>query len=389
MSLRTFIISVLMLFGGIAANADTLNLAIWDYSRLEDIKNNPDLAKDRRELINQAHSYLFQEPVTVTNKSWSFVKNKHYYVSMAPYWWPEEKDGKIIYVRRDGQVNPESQQLDKNKIAILADRLSRFSIAFFLTEDIKYYEAFVQQLDAWFIKRRTKMYPNFMYSQIVPDQGEVTGRPIGVIEGYPLNSVLDAIRLIDYRKSIGQRRMKKIATWFQQLEEWLLESEMGKSISTSNSNSGVAYDSMLLNISLFIGDEECAQNVVKQFPAKRIYEQIESDGKMPAELARTKAFEYSVYNLQYFFSFLTAAQSAGLSVYNDNKARIDSAIEYLNHFVSSHEVFPFQQITDWRAQEVRFYRLVASYQRLNPTIVDELHIDSEELERNLQGWLFY
>ncbi len=362
-------------------------LSIWDISIIDDIKSNPARAVDRNKILKQAQVFLQEPPVTVTDKKWSFADDMHYYTSMAPYWWPVEKDGKVIYENRDGLVNPQSNDLDKKKISILSERLKYFSLAYYFTEDEQYYEAFIQQIDAWFINKKTYMYPNFLYSQIVPGRGGNLGRPIGILEGYPLITAMDSIRLMQSVRSIGRRRTRKMVRWFRDLGVWIETSDLGKKDALSNSNSGIAYDALLTDISLFVGNRERALRIIQAFPEKRIYKQIEKDGKQPAELRRTKAFEYSVYNLEFFITFCSISNAAGIDTYSNNKDRINAAFSYLLQFIGNTESFPYSQITDWRQQEVRLYRLIAATNKLNPQIESELGTSNELMEKNTKGWI--
>ena len=364
-------------------------LSLWDISNIDDIKNNPARAIDRGKILEQAQAFLQAPLVIVTDKKWSFADDMHYYTSMAPYWWPVEKDGKVIYENRDGLVNPQSNELDKKKISILSERLKYFSLAYYFTEDEQYYEAFIQQIDAWFINKKTYMYPNFLYSQIVPGRGGNFGRPIGILEGYPFITAMESIRLMQSARSIGRWRTRKLVRWFREMGDWIETSDLGKKDALSNSNSGIAYDALLTDISLFVGNNERAQRIIQAFPENRIYKQIEEDGKQPAELARTKAFEYSVYNLEFFITFCSISNAAGIDTYNSNKERINAAFLYLLQFIGNTDNFPYSQITDWRQQEVRLYRLIAETRKLNPKIEIELRTSDMLMEKNTKGWILF
>ena len=104
---------------------------------------------------------------------------------MAGYWWPEEKDGKIVYVRHDGKSYPGANDLDLKKIQQLAERLQYFSLAYYYTHNRKYLKAFQLHLDAWFVNLEIRMYPNFEYAQVILGKKEIKGRGVGLIEAHP------------------------------------------------------------------------------------------------------------------------------------------------------------------------------------------------------------
>lgn len=348
---------------------------IWDYQELEQIRHNSGTIENQRFIagcIHKADSCLNLQPYSVTNKKWSFAKDKHYYCTMAPYWWPVEKDGEIVYEGRDGKVNPASNDLDKHKIDYMAERLRWLSLAYYFTGQSKYYKAFRKQMDVWFINKNTYMYPNFEYAQIVPSQNENRGRGVGILEGHPFNTVLDAYRLVNTKKRFNKKRREAITGWFEEMGDWMETSELGIIDSEANSNQGVSYDITLLNISLFVGNQKRADRIVKEFPTKRIKKQIATDGKQKEELKRTKAFMYSVYNLTFFVDFLRLADAAGYDLYEDNKARINKAFDYLIPFVENHSAFPYQQITDWSVSERNLSEQVERMKKINPSLNGEL-----------------
>src|SRR6476661_4713478 len=75
------------------------------------------LARDEKfrdaydDLIRDANTALTAGPFTVMQKKRTPPSgDKHDYMSLAPYWWPDStKPNGVPYVRRDGQVNPESR----------------------------------------------------------------------------------------------------------------------------------------------------------------------------------------------------------------------------------------------------------------------------------------
>lgn len=374
----------------LAAQIKQQDPLIWDYEALVAIRENPNTPDNKRfiqDFIEKADSCLTLPPYVVTNKKWSFVEDRHYYCTMAPYWWPVEKDGKIVYEGRDGQVNPASNDLDKYKIDYMALRLQYFSLAYFFTGKSKYYKAFRSQMDAWFINKKTRMYPNFEYAQIVPGQNNNRGRGVGILEGHPFNTVLDAYRLINTKKQFNKKRRDAITKWFTELGDWMETSDLGIIDSKANSNQGVSYDITLLNISLFVGNKVRADKIVRDFHTKRINKQIASDGKQQEELKRTKAFMYSVYNLTFFVDFIRLADAAGYNLYEDNKERINSAFQYLLPFVDNYSAFPYQQITDWRVSEENLLDQIERMKRINHSIDKDLKV-SKKIKNSIESVVF-
>src|SRR5207302_773663 len=66
--------------------------------------------------------------------------DKHDYVSMGPYWWPNPaKRGGLPYVRRDGERNPEMRDdYDAPRLAATTGAVTTLGLAYYFTDDEKY-----------------------------------------------------------------------------------------------------------------------------------------------------------------------------------------------------------------------------------------------------------
>ena len=65
------------------------------------------------QLISSADMALQFEPVSVVQKTDIPPSgNKHDYMSLAPYWWPNPKTANgLPYIRKDGEINPEVKNI--------------------------------------------------------------------------------------------------------------------------------------------------------------------------------------------------------------------------------------------------------------------------------------
>ena len=78
----------------------------------------------------------------------------------------------------------------------------------------------------------------------------------------------------------------------------------------------MAYDVQLTAYALYIGNKELATQILKAFPEKRLFPQIEPDGKQPLELERTTAFGYTLFNLTHMLDMSFIASTEGIDIYN-------------------------------------------------------------------------
>ena len=68
----------------------------------------PSLTFAYKQLITDANAILSFAPVSVMDKkAFPPSGNKHDYMSIGPYWWPDStQPGGVPYKQKDGQINP-------------------------------------------------------------------------------------------------------------------------------------------------------------------------------------------------------------------------------------------------------------------------------------------
>lgn len=323
---------------------------IWDLSNLDYIKNDDSYQKLYNKIIRIANDYCERKPVVVTNKENTFAPNKHYYCSIGTYWWPDTNNpGK--YVIKDGIPNPEHNLYDRKNLSIMSDCCKYLSIAFYLTGDLRYYEAYIRQLKAWFIDSDTFMYPTFEYAQVAPGMIIHKGTSTGFIGAYPFNSIIESIRLVNSVKRIDTVTMKQLKKWFLAFARWADYGIFSEKLRHGKNNIGLAYDVTLVNMYLFAGKERRAKKISAHFEENRLKIQILPDGSQPAELTRTNAFTYSLFNLHHIIDFCYLMRYWDLNYYSRNSQLIDSAFSFLYQYVGHEDSFPYKQISDWSVCE--------------------------------------
>ena len=99
------------------------------------------LAPALAELVKRAEAAMASGPFSVINKNVVPPSgDKHDYMSLAPYWWPNpDTDDGLPYVRRDGERNPEiydvRNRLDLGEMAAAVEGLA---LAYYFTGEEKY-----------------------------------------------------------------------------------------------------------------------------------------------------------------------------------------------------------------------------------------------------------
>src|SRR4030095_5862801 len=127
--------------------------------------------------------------------------------------------------------------------------------------------------------------------------GVNTGRGIGLIETRGLTRVVDATGLMAGSKAWAETDQRNLEQWFSKFLQWMLESKNGRDEAAAKNNHGTYYDLQVSSFALFVGKTVLAKQILETAKTKRIATQIEPDGRQPLELVRTKAWSYSVGNL--------------------------------------------------------------------------------------------
>ena len=348
-----------------------------DYSALEAKKK--DLKKgDKREvltfekLIKSADSLLTRPAFSVVNKTGIPPSgDKHDYMSIGPYWWPnpETPDG-LPYIRKDGEINPETRNNytdfieNENFLRAIRD----LSNAYYLSDNMSYANRALKLINTWFLNADTKMNPNLNYGQSIP--GKNDGRCFGIIEFGGLVEVLKCLEVLEDRNQLDDETKKGMESWLSEYADWLQNSELGKEEATRENNHGTHYDSQLLNILLYLNRADEVKNHLSTITKARIFSQIEPDGSQPRELKRTKSFSYSTMNLHGFMELVRIGQKVGIDLWNiesEDGSSLKKGYQYMVPYLIKEKEWEHKQITSVKSSEAK---LIADLNYVSKTLKD-------------------
>ena len=307
----------------------------------------PALAKLERD----AQKALTTEIVPVTAKTALPPSgDKHDYMSQAPYFWknPNTKDG-LPYIRKDGERNPEIKNFpDHDSIDLLGATVERLATAYYFTGKEEYAARAGVLLRMWFLDPKTLMNPNLEYAQAVP--GVNDGRGTGILESRALTRVVDGIGLLAGSKSWTKADQAGLEAWFTKYYEWITTSKHGKDEAAAKNNHGTWYDVQTTSFAMFIGKTDDAKKILEAAKQKRIAIQIEPDGKLPLELARTNSWGYSTMDLDGMTQLADLGDRVGVDLWNyqtSDGRSIRKAIEFLYPYAAGKTKWTTQQIDEF------------------------------------------
>lgn len=372
--------------------------SVWNHEHLKNVKEQlgrPFYALCYQQLINQVEKDMKAEPLSVMMKEHTPASGtKHDYESLSRYYWPDptKADG-LPYISRDGESNPELDKFDRNKLGGMANRVTRLSLAWYLSGEEKYAQKATELIRVWFFNKDTYMNPNLNYAQMIPGVNGGKGRKSGLIDGYSFVDMLDGVALLESSKSFTAKDSKQLKKWFGKFLKWYLTSEQGIGEGNNLNNHAVAYDAQVIAYALYSGNMEVAKKVLNEIPSRRLFTQIEPDGRQPQELRRTLAFGYSEYNLTHFIDIFMMGQKVGIplvqSKSDDGRCfmkAMDFLVPYVGKDVSS---WPYKQIGQWDYKQQEFCKdLYKTYRYLDESRQDYLTLFQNHRRQDLSD-LFY
>lgn len=340
---------------------------VLDGSRMQRTKvrldhGDPELRRAVRALRVRADAWLDQGPWTVVDKPRPAPGGDvHDYLSQAPYWWPTtpptaDNPWGCPYEQRDGQRNPEVDSgTDRQDVEKTFDASYDLSLAWYYTGERRYAEKAARVLRTWFLDPATRMNPNLDHAQFIPCRYD--GRAIGIIDfSQSYTAVLDAVALLetgapgwtaDDRTAVRQ--------WNADFLTWLRDSDFGRQEAAAANNHGTFYDLLLAGLASATGDRELARRTVRDVGPRRIAPQIASDGGQPQELARTRSWHYSTFDLVAYTRLAAIGRHVGVDLWayrGPDGQSLFKAVDHLRPAATG--------AAPWPHPELEFHRFAAT-----------------------------
>jgi len=253
----------------------------------------------KQQILAEADWAMKQSPVTVTAESSPrSAGGKHDFFSEADYFWPNPFNPDGPYINRDGETNPNNFVAHRKAMIRFSTIIGALASAYQLTHDEKYVKQAVVHLKAWFVNPETLMNPNLSFAQAV--KGSSTGRSWGIIDTIHFMEVAQGILVMEKAKSFDAQSLIAIKKWFADYMLWLNTSKNGVAEKTSQNNHSACWVMQVASFAKLCNDQPMLDSLRLRYKTILLPKQMATDGSFPLELARTKAYGYSIFNLDAF-----------------------------------------------------------------------------------------
>ncbi|MEQ1851536.1 MAG: alginate lyase family protein, partial [Chthoniobacteraceae bacterium] len=314
-------------------------------------------AIDRARILKAADAALKQTPVSITAFPAKLSEGgPNDFYSNGDYWWPDpSKPNGLPYIRRDGETNPENFSQHRFAVKALRDSVAALAAAYKITGEDRYVTKSAELLRVFFLDGKTRMNPNLNFAQAIP--GVSPGRGIGIIDTLHIIEIPAAVKAMEKSQALPPGMAKDLRGWFRELAEWMVTSKNGKEEAAAKNNHSVAFYLQLAVFSDFIGDEAKLAACRKQFKEVFVPKQMAADGGFPLELARTKPYGYSIFQLDNMTLLcqVLSTEADNLWTFELPDGRgIRKAVAYLNPFLADKSKWPLKpDVQAWEGWPAR------------------------------------
>jgi len=296
---------------------------------------------DRGRILAAATRYLQDQPVTVTTaRSERSAGGIHDYYSEGDYWWPDPKNPGGPYIRRDGMSNPANFNSHREAMVRLSLIVPTLAAAWELTGERKYADHAGRHLRAWFVDPATRMNPSLQYAQAI--SGITKGRGIGIIDTLHLVEPARAATLLMRAGALASG--KKIQNWFADYLMWMRTSKNGQEERDAKNNHGSCWILQAGEFARFTQNSEVMTWCRDRFKTVLVPNQIAPNGSLPLELARTKPYSYSLFDMDVLCGIAQSlsTQTDDLWSFSTSDGRgLRKLMEFMYPYIKNRGAWPF------------------------------------------------
>ena len=277
----------------------------------------PDVAAiERVRVLSAAQPLLSLTPRTIT----SFPPphspgDTHDFYSEPDDYFPDPASPNAAYVHRPGESNPNVFTAHRDALLSFCVAVPTLVAAYVLTSrqpepdkaaarngehPERYAEQAVAHLRAWFITPATRMNPNLLYGEVIPNTTE--SRPEGITSAAPLAEVARALPFLFHSEALNAEDRSAILAWFGAYLVWLSTSRLAgltRDLKNHHGSSWLLQATAIAHLEPVKGNPD----VVTVASLRHLYRnttlraQIAADGSFPHELSTPFPYRNSLFNL--------------------------------------------------------------------------------------------
>jgi hypothetical protein len=250
----------------------------------------------RKQILAEADWAMQQKPITVTASfSPRSAGGKHDFFSEADYFWPDPKNPDGPYINRDGESNPANFVEHRKAMIRFSEIIGALASAYKITGDQKYVRQAIIHLKAWFIDPETLMNPNLQFAQAI--KGKFTGRNYGIIDSIHLMEVAQGLIVMEDCPAMDAQTTDGVKRWFAEYTDWLLTSKPGIQEKLTKNNHSTCWAMQVASFAKLCNNQAELDSISVMYKTVLLPRQMGTDGSFPLELARTKPYGYSIFDL--------------------------------------------------------------------------------------------
>ncbi len=343
-------------------------------------------------VLQLAEANLAEKPVTVTAASTDRSSGSiHDFYSEGDYWWPNPEDPDGPYIRRDGETNPDNFVAHRHAMVRFSQIVGNLTSAYLLTGQKKYAEAVVPHVKAWFIDPETMMNPNLLYAQAI--KGVTPGRGIGIIDTIHLIEVSQSLIRLHEAGVLPQDVYEGSRKWFADYLDWLTTHKNGVDEMNAKNNHGTCWALQAASFAQYAGRQDIVDLCKDRYKNIFLPTQMATDGSFPQELARTKPYGYSLFNLDAMAGLcqILSTKEDDLWDYTTPDGKnMRKAIEFILPYIKDKSAWPYaHDVMYWDEWPVAHPTLIFAWARYKDDSYYEAWLPfdhfptNEEVVRNL------
>ena len=340
----------------------------------------------RLRIVHIAEAALATEPrsiTTVTNPR--SAGGPHDFSSEGDYWWPDPANPGGPYISRDGLTNPDNFVAHRQLLLGFSRDFGALAAAYRVSGEERFAVAAVRLAHVWFVEPATRMNPSLPYSQAVRNRN--TGRSYGVIDTLHLAEVALGLEALRGAKALTPTEDAALTGWFRDYLTWLHTHPFGVDESKAENNHGACWALQAAAFAHLTGNETVLADCRRRFKEILLPKQMAPDGRFPRELARTKPYGYSLFNLDVMTALAVVLSTTDEDLMHftlPDGRNLVKGVEYLAPFIADKSQWPGKHDVmhwdDWpvRQPALLFGALAAGrrdwlelWQRLEPDPSDE------------------